>query len=339
MEKINKENVVAVITTYNDYEKTIACLEKVHKQIDIPSRIVVVDNGSQNHYIDSLLKKWKDLANQYNLPEPKEFYASERITNDPLILLRLSENEGYPAALNSAINFLLYDKNCTAFWFMHNDTLPKNYTLSSLLHHSVEESKKEQIAYHIIGTTVLEAERENLMCAGGGTFSKYFGKVRLLDEGIFRYNLPPRKSTIENLDFIYGASMLIRREVFEKIGLFNEKLFLFFEDVEFSIRAKQAGFNLNWAPGAVVRHIGPVPGRAAPVRTLNPSITESEELPQTADYYNIRNRFYLLKKFQPRSFFFALYTLPLILSTRWFKGQKSRFNNVLKAVSDGIKLN
>ncbi len=335
MEIITKNNVAVIITTHNDYEKTFNCLQSLHKQTDIPARIVVVDNGSENMFPETLLTLWKSFTQNNNLPEPIEVF-SEQLPSAPFILLRLSENEGYPCAINSAIKMLLYDKNCKAFWFLHNDTISEQFTLSALLRHTFEEESKEQIPYHIIGSTVIYADRDDIMCTGGGTFSSILGKVRLTEEGVSRHSLPDRIPTIKNLDFIYGASLLIRRDVFEKIGLFKESFFLFFEDVEFSIRAKKAGFRLNWAPGAIIKHIGPVPGRATPVRTFNQMTVNEKELPQLADYYNIRNRFYLLKTLHPYTFFLSLLTLPLPLSIRWFKGQKSRFNNVLKAAYDGI---
>lgn len=335
MEALTSKNVTAIITTHDDYEKTLACLEKIHEQSDLPQKIIVVDNASHNSVIDTLLTSWKKIAKKYEMDEPVEVFSQET-TSARLILLRLSKNEGYSAAINTAIKMGLYDKDCSAFWLMHNDTLPENYALSALLNHTTEEIKKETVPYHIIGATILSLENTLIQCAGGGTFSHILGKTRLYEENISRYSLPDRETCIKNLDFIYGASMLVRREVFEQIGFFAEKFFLFFEDIEFSIRATKAGFKLNWAPGAIITHIGLAPGRATPVRAFN-HINE-KILPQLEDYYNIRNRFYLLKKLHPFSYILSLLTLPIPLSIRWFKGHKSRFNTVIKAALDGIKM-
>ncbi len=333
MNIINRNNTVAIITTYNDYEKTLKCLDAVHNQIDVPSRIIVVDNGSDNSYVDELFEQWKVIAKKYEMPEPEENYC-DTITSSPLILLRRPDNDGYPAAINQAINFCLYDDNVKAFWFLHNDSIPEIYALSALVDHTKEVVKEKEKFYDIIGSTILYADRDNIMCAGGGSFSRILGQVRLNSEGIYKHNLPLKRKILSSLDFMYGASILVRREVFEKIGLFKEELFFSFEDVEFCIRATKENFKLNWAQGSIVRHIGPVPGRAAPVRSFNNNPLEEKELPQLLDYYNIRNRFYLIKKLYPSTFKLSLITLPLPLSIRWFKGQKSRFNNVLKAVKD-----
>ncbi len=337
MDTINKNNVVAVITTYNDYEKTLNCLEAVHNQIEVPSRIIVVDNGSQNHYVDVLFEEWKKIAKKYEMPEPEENY-NDNINSSPLILLRLPENNGYPAAINAAINLMLYDTNAKAFWFLHNDSIPEIYALCALVDHTKEVVKEKEKFYDIVGSTILYADRENIMCAGGGSFSRILGQVRLNSDGIYKHNLPTKRKILSSLDFMYGASLLVRREVFEKIGLFKEEFFFSFEDVEFCIRAKKNKLKLNWAPGAIVRHIGPVPGRAAPVRSFNNLPIDDKELPQLLDYYNIRNRFYLIKKLYPTTYYLSLITLPLPLSIRWFKGHKSRFNNVIKAVKDALNM-
>ncbi len=339
MNTIDRENTAVIITTYNDYKKTLACLEHVHKQSDMPRRIVVVDNGSDNEIVDKLLKGWRSLVRaevDSSYSEPVEVY-SEDVDYSPLVLIRRSENDGYAAAVNHALRMLFYDKECKAFWLLHNDTMPMQYALAALLRHSVEEIDKENADYHIIGSTIIHEDFKNIQCAGGGTFSSILGKVRLYEENISRFSLPERQTTVKNINFIYGASMLVRREVFENIGLFHEKFFLFFEDVEFCLRAQKEGYRMNWAPGAMVKHIGPTPGKAAPVRSFNQLAITDNELPQLADYYNIRNRFYLLKKLHPYTFFLSLISLPIPLSIRWFKGQKSRFNNVIKAAIDGIK--
>ncbi len=336
MDTLDKDKVAVIITTYNDYKKTIACLERVHMQSDKPRRIVVVDNGSENAVVDNLLRAWKALANKFDLDEPVEVYSQD-MTSCPLVLIRKSENDGYPNAVNQALRLLFYDKACQAFWILHNDTLPENFALAALIRHSSEEIKKEVLNYHVIGSTILREDFDNIQCAGGGTFNTFTGKVRLYEENILRFSLPEREQTIKNINFIYGASMLVRKEVFEKIGFFNEKYFLFFEDVDFSLRATKAGFRLNWAPGALVTHIGQTPGKAAPVRSFNQLPLEDRELPQRSDYYNIRNRFYLIKRLNPKTYFLALITLIVPLSVRWFKGKKSRFYNVIKAASDGIK--
>jgi GT2 family glycosyltransferase len=56
------------------------------------------------------------------------------------------------------------------------------------------------------------------------------------------------------VDYASGAAMLIRREVFERIGLFREDYFLYYDDMEFCWRARLAGFNVGLADQSVCHH-------------------------------------------------------------------------------------
>jgi len=56
--------------------------------------------------------------------------------------------------------------------------------------------------------------------------------------------------------WVSGTVMLIRKEVFEKIGFLDEKIFMYGEDVDFCWRAKKAGFKIGWTDKAEVIHLG-----------------------------------------------------------------------------------
>lgn len=60
--------------------------------------------------------------------------------------------------------------------------------------------------------------------------------------------------TEEKTDFVTGCCMLVKREVFEKIGLFDERYFLYYEDSDFNQRIRQAGFTSLYCPKAIIWH-------------------------------------------------------------------------------------
>ena len=59
----------------------------------------------------------------------------------------------------------------------------------------------------------------------------------------------PKKAT-----YVIGAGMLIHREVFAKIGMLDERYFLYFEDADFSARARRAGVPVHFLSGPVIEH-------------------------------------------------------------------------------------
>ena len=77
------------------------------------------------------------------------------------------------------------------------------------------------------------------------------------------------------IDLATGAAIIVKREVFEKIGVFDEKYFLYLEDMDFCVRARRANFKIVYAPKAILWH-------------KNAGATGSGSLLQ--DYYFTRNR-------------------------------------------------
>jgi GT2 family glycosyltransferase len=56
--------------------------------------------------------------------------------------------------------------------------------------------------------------------------------------------------------FVSGAAMIVRKELFDALGGFDEDYFLYFEDVDLCYRARKLGFNVAFDPDIVIRHLG-----------------------------------------------------------------------------------
>ena len=68
----------------------------------------------------------------------------------------------------------------------------------------------------------------------------------------------PMPTQTTPVDWLAGASMMIRREVLDRIGLFDETFFLYFEETDLCLRAARAGFRTLYVPESRVPHIGSV---------------------------------------------------------------------------------
>jgi N-acetylglucosaminyl-diphospho-decaprenol L-rhamnosyltransferase len=79
-----------------------------------------------------------------------------------------------------------------------------------------------------------------------GPVSKVLGKWRVA---------PPVPGEPSPTDWVAGASLIIRREVFEKVGLLDERYFMYYEEVDFCLRAKRAGFACWYVPASRVVHL------------------------------------------------------------------------------------
>jgi GT2 family glycosyltransferase len=92
------------------------------------------------------------------------------------------------------------------------------------------------------------------------------------------------------IDWVSGASMLIRPAVFETIGGMDENYFLYFEETDFCRRARQAGFETWYVPASRVMHIG------SGVTKVN---EHSAVLKRKPDYWFASRRRYFLTSFGP----------------------------------------
>jgi N-acetylglucosaminyl-diphospho-decaprenol L-rhamnosyltransferase len=98
---------------------------------------------------------------------------------------------------------------------------------------------------------------------GLGPFSRLLSKWQVA---------PPVTDETIDVDWVAGASMIVRREVFDSIGLLDERYFLYFEEVDFCLRARRAGFVCQYVPASHVVHLvgraSGVTGKGDTVRRL-----------------------------------------------------------------------
>jgi N-acetylglucosaminyl-diphospho-decaprenol L-rhamnosyltransferase len=106
--------------------------------------------------------------------------------------------------------------------------------------------------------------------------------TRLLADRSVHLPIPDQATEV---DWVAGASMLVRREVFEAIGLIDEGYFLYFEEVDFLLRAKRAGFRTFYVPTSrVIHHMGASTG-----------VTDEKQPPRRLPSYwfDSRRRYFL----------------------------------------------
>ena len=96
----------------------------------------------------------------------------------------------------------------------------------------------------------------------------------------------------EETAFVTGCSMIIRREVVEKIGMLDDNYYLYLEDLDYCLRAKKAGYKLLYEPSSVVWHVN----AGSSARPGNP----------LHEYYFTRNRLLLGFRYAPLRTRFAL---------------------------------
>lgn len=114
----------------------------------------------------------------------------------------------------------------------------------------------------VIGPRVLDADGAVQLSARrefsfiSGLFGRTSLLTKLLPESRFVRDHFPTTDSEESspVDWVSGACMVVRREVFEQIGLLDERFFMYFEDADLCRRAREAGFGVAYLPQASVVH-------------------------------------------------------------------------------------
>lgn len=196
--------VFAVILNYNGKSVIKRCLASVFKA-DYPNlEVVLVDNNSKDGSLEMARSN---------------FSKAHFIKNE--------ENLGFAAGVNVGIRFAL-ERAADYVLLLNNDTEVEKDFLSKLV--AVAEKDKE---LGVMSPVVFKAENRDIWFSGGK-----------IDWWRMKTAHTSKVSTEDYYDseFISGCAMFIRKDVFKKIGLFDEDFFLYWEDADFTVRARRAGF-------------------------------------------------------------------------------------------------
>lgn len=148
------------------------------------------------------------------------------------------KNLGFAKGVNLAINHAIKHKEIKYIFLLNNDISFVQGTLGQL------ETVFNKIPSAGIVAPVL---RHSLGYDWGATLNKWTGTVR-------HKNWPNLPKTIQPIQHVAAAAMLIKRQLIEKIGLFDERFFMYYEDVDYCLRAHTALYTLHITPSVVLDH-------------------------------------------------------------------------------------
>lgn len=160
-----------------------------------------------------------------------------------------AQNLGYAGGINVWIDRLLPISDWEGIWVLNPDAEPEPGALRALVERAVAGNKG------MVGSTIVPSVNRNFVhCRAGHRWRKLRTNLALIGLGE-PVNGPIDLQAIEAaLDCIAGGSMYVTRACLEKIGPMDERFFLFYEDADWSIRAKKHG--LGYARDSIVPHTG-----------------------------------------------------------------------------------
>jgi GT2 family glycosyltransferase len=272
-----------LVLNWNSSSSVKDCLDSLMLSGDSCFRVILIDNGSEKVQVDELVEYTNYLRRQCEIH-----------------LVLNESNLGYAGGNNSGYKYLIkFD--------IPGDILILNPDV--------------KISYNTISEMRLAMDADVGIVSARTVNSKMvplYDAIRL--NGFFQKRLISNLPIIES-DYAQGSCMLIKRALVDKIGLFDEQFFLYWEEVDFSIRAKKNGYRI--------------------ISTTRTSIVRSDNsktrLP-TMFYYSVRNSKLIREKhidlFPAISYYLYLgYIFVLILKNCF---RPSRFKKLIRSYYFGI---
>lgn len=235
-DRISEDRIGVVIVTFNNEGTINQCLESILK-FDPHSKIVVVDNNSSDQSQDIVEKFGKKVT-----------------------LIKSEVNLGFAKANNLGASYL----RAEYIVFLNPDTiLLQEKSLENLQEVLVENSNYGLISPKLVFPDGRVQKSVRYLPTATKAFEEYILGIK----GAYDFYLPDCSSLCE-VESITGACMVIKKDVFEKAGKFNEEYFMYFEDLELCKSMKKLGLKVGFLPTVAIKHIVGVSGKNQEVSEL-----------------------------------------------------------------------
>ncbi|WP_413528582.1 glycosyltransferase family 2 protein [Rahnella inusitata] len=313
-----------VILNWKNAQSTLECVESVLK-IDDPELVIVVcDNNSCDDSLSYIERSLLDrmVENNINIAVINEQEIKIESHNEifsKVVLIQNDKNYGYAGGNNVGIRFGLNDQHCTFIWVLNNDTIVQKDSLNYMI-----DVMNNDPNVGICGSLLILKNNPQIIQGIGGAFNKFLSTTQHIEEFKPLLSVSMERKIRKDIDYIIGASMLIRADVFKKIGLLFEDYFLYFEEIDFCLRAAQY-YELAVAVESHVYH--------------DVGLSTNGGRSNIADYCAVRNRLIVSKRFYPYTLPLVWFSLAGVLANRIKRREFIKARNVVKIMLiDSIKI-
>jgi hypothetical protein len=258
--------VHVVLLNTNGWRDTVECLESVLRSDYDNLAVIVVDNASTDGSLERL-GAWArghepgrraenpalDRQSWPPVPKPVECAvvpASEFRGDGPRVtFVASSGNIGFAGGNNLALRPLVDTRREGYVLVLNNDTVIAPDAVTAL----VRALRKDELLA-AVGGVILDYWKPDLVqVVGGGRMSHVTGSA-MLDGGQRRDDV--REPAPNSLGYVSGACVLIRLETLRRVGLLDERYFIYAEDADWGVQMRAQGYQLGCAMDAIVWHKG-----------------------------------------------------------------------------------
>lgn len=219
-------------------------------------------------------KNYKIVIVDNASPDNSGILIKDKYINDENVHVILNkENNGFSAGNNKGLQYALKD-NTDYVLLLNNDTLVETDFLEILVHRAVVKN----INALYTGKILYNFDHQKIWFAGGEYNLKKGTATHIGINTLDGINYDKEK----RIEFICGCCIFMSRESCLKMGKLPEEYFLYGEDLAYSLEAQRKNIQMFYIPEARVYH------------KVSSATSKISEL---AQYYIIRNRFYIIKKY------------------------------------------
>lgn len=255
-------DVAVIIVSFHSLADIARCLTALEESTFRRFRVVICENGGEAAY------------NELRAGLPAQLQ-----TGQPIELLSAPGNPGYAGGINLAIG---RTAPADAYWILNPDTQPDPVALEAMM------ARLDQGDCSVVGHDLLSDDGR--LGSRGGLWRKWSARAISLDKGKPWHPIPDVRALENRINYITGASLLVSRSFWQRVGKMRDDYFLYCEEVEWCLRAIRLGEKLGYAPGAIVRHAqGTATGSGGSLRTQS----------KLAVYLMERNRILLTRDLYP----------------------------------------
>jgi len=332
------QNVHIIVLNWNRWRDTIECLESL-LHLDYPDyTLIVCDNASP----DDSLKRIAEWANgqlaaecvnpqvsylispPHRTPVPHQELTREAVESSlgthrfPLVLIQNGDNLGFAAGNNVGIRYALTNPKCQYCWILNNDTVVEPGALSAMVY-----LMQQRPDLGLCGSLNLDYGNSKVVLAQGGMrYNRWTGRVPKVPP----YLVDDLDSRPARMDYINGASTLASRNFLETVGLMEESYFLYFEELDWAMRAK-GKFALGYARDSVIYH-----KEGATIGSKR----NRRERSLLSDQYLSRNRVLFTRRFVRWALPTVLISVCLAAAERFCAGDFNRASSMLSYMLRGL---
>lgn len=248
------KKIAVVILNFNGEKNTIACLATLIKlkTQDSKFKIMIIDNGSTDGSVRIVKEFIREHSHQFASGTENLLREGEA---------RLIENRinlGFAAGNNVGIRYALAD-GADYILVLNNDTLVDKDLISELLKVADSDEKIGIVVPKIYFAKGYEFHKDRYQEEDLGKVIWYAGGIMDWKNIIGHHRGVDEVDSgqyqkVEETELATGCCMLVKKEVFQKVGIFDEKYFLYYEDADLSQKVKGAGYKIVYAPQAIVWH-------------------------------------------------------------------------------------